>query len=245
MVFMSSSSSSSSDLPEPPWSSLRGRKPARRPITRDAMVDASLRIVDAEGLDALSMRRLAQELGCQASALYAHVSGKPELLQLLIDRVAGEVRIPEPDPERWQEQVKDAMRAIHGTLVAHRDLAGASLANIPTGPNALVAIDGLLALLRAGGLSRRVAALAADLLPLYVTATAYEGSLFARRIEQEPDYFQRLDDYFRSLPPERFPVLHELLDELTDPGDSPEDRFEFGLEVLLRGLAAMRDPAEP
>ena len=115
------------------------------------IVDAALKVVDADGLDALSMRRLAEELGCQASALYAHVSGKPELLQLLIDRVAGEVQIPDPDPARWQEQLKETMRETYRVFIAHRDLASAALANIPTGHNALIAMDRTLAILRAGG----------------------------------------------------------------------------------------------
>jgi len=233
MVFMS-------NLPEPPWSSRKEKAP-RVPITREAIASAALRVIDAEGLDGLSMRRLAEELGCQASALYTHVSGKEEVLQLVIDRVAGEIEVPDPDPERWQEQVKDVMRSTHRAFLAHRDLAGASVASIPTGPNIVLLVDRLLAIFRAGGLPPQVAGYAADLLPQFVTTSAYEFSLFAERMEREPEYFDRLDAYYRELPADRFPVLASMVNELLAPDEAEDARFEFGLDVILRGLAALAE----
>lgn len=230
MVFVSS------PLPEPPWSSRRRRRPRREPLTREALTTVALRIVDAEGLDALSMRRLAQELGVQASGLYTYVSGKAELLQLMIDRVAGEIDVPDPVPERWQEQVKEVARAMYHGFLAHGDLARASLANIPTGANALTVADRLLALLVAGGLPRQACGYALDLLPLYVIACAYEGSLWAK---QDPDYFERIQAYYAALPRERFPMLIGLLVEVMADDEGPDDRFEFGLDVIVHGLAAL------
>lgn len=231
----------SSPLPEPPWSSVPQRRRRRQQLTREGITEAALALVDAEGLDALSMRRVAERLDVQASALYGHVSGKQELIQLMLDKVALEMELPEPDPEHWEEQVKEFARSARRALGAHRDLAGASLANIPTGPNMLVLIDKLLGLLAASGLPRQSVAYAADLLPQFVTAAVYEESLFMRRLEQEPEYFEQVDAYFRAAPADRFPVLAELVDELTSPEGGPDARFEFGLEVLVRGLAAMAD----
>ena len=146
--------------------------------------------------------------------------------------------VPDPDPERWQEQIKDVMRAFRVVLLKHGDLAGASLANIPTGHNTMIAIDRMIAILLAGGLPKQVVAYAIDVLPQFVTVSAYEHSLFARRLEQEPEYFERLNGYFASLPPERFPHVHAVLPQINPPDDSPEDRFEFGLDMLVRGIAA-------
>ena len=228
--------------PDPPWSSPRER-PARTPLSRSAIAAAAVAIVDAEGLEALSMRRLAQALGTGPASLYAHVSGKPELLQLLIDRVAAEIPVPAPEPERWQEQVKDYARGMRRVLAAHRDLAGASRANVPTGPNALDAMEGLLAVLRAGGVPSRQAAYAADLLAQYVTVDVYEGSLFEQRLERDPGYLARLGAHFGALPAERFPTTVSMVGELMG-GGGPDARFEFGLTVLVTGLAAVAAATE-
>jgi AcrR family transcriptional regulator len=229
---------SSSDLPAPPWSSKKGKARAKPALSRESITKAALKIVDSEGLGELSMRRLADELGTVASALYAHVSGKEELMQLLVDHVAAELEVPEPDPAHWLEQLREVLRTMHRVFSAHRDLAGANLANIPTGHNAMKVMDRILAILRAGGLSKQDAAFAADLLPMYVTASAYEGSLFAQRLEREPRYFVELDRYFRSLPKDRFPVFTTMIDEMTAEDEAHDARFEFGLDVLLRGLEA-------
>jgi AcrR family transcriptional regulator len=234
MVFVSSGPD---ELPEPPWSSLRRRR--RQRLSRETITEAALALVDARGLDALSMRNVAERLGVQASALYGHVSGKQELIQLMLDRTALEIELPEPDPARWEEQVKEFARAARRALGSHRDLAGASLANIPTGPNTLGLIDRLLALLSASGLPRQAVAYAADLLPQFVTAAVYEESLFRQRLEREPAYFERIEAYFRAAPADRFPTLADLVTELTGPDEGPDARFEFGLDVLVQGLSAI------
>ena len=231
MVFVSS------PMPEPPWSSLRS-KPARKALTREGIAKAALAIVDAEGLENLSMRRLAQELGTGPASLYAHVSGKDELLALLIDLVAGDMERVEPDPERWQEQIKEYARAMRARLAEHRDLAGAALANIPTGPNAIGAMDSLLGIMRAGGLPDDVIALGSDLLAQFVVGSTYEAALFQERMQREPEYFEQLGDYFRALPADRFPHTAALAEALMGD-DDPDTRFEFGLAVLVAGLVAV------
>ena len=86
--------------PEPPWWRTRGdaSRGERRPLTRDAIVEAALAVLDRDGLSGLSMRRLAQELGAGAASLYWHVGNKEELLSLMLDRIVGESRPPAPDP---------------------------------------------------------------------------------------------------------------------------------------------------
>ena len=158
-------------------------------------------IVDEEGLDGLSMRRLADRLGTGPASLYAHVSGRDELLMLLLERAAADIVVPDPEPDRWQEQVSEVAHSMRDALRPHRDLAGAALANIPTGEHAMRFADRLLAVLLAGGVDRRHAAMVIDLLPQLVVNDVYEGSLFARRLEEQPDYFDRLHEYWARCPP--------------------------------------------
>jgi AcrR family transcriptional regulator len=225
----------SSDLPPAPGR--RRRPPPRRTLSQEAIVDAALAVLDEGGVAALSMRAVADRLGTGAASLYAHVESKEELLALLIDRVAGEIPVPAVGAAPWQDQLKDVIRAIRGTLAAHRDLAHASLGTIPIGPNALRLMDGTMGVLRAAGIPDQVIAYAVDILPLYATATAYEESLHAAKDVPETDFIAELQAFFRALPADRFPNFVALAEPLTaGAGDA---RFEFGLDALVRGIESM------
>ena len=196
---------SSTDLPPAPRLESRApaakhRAPRERSLSREAIAAAALEIVDSEGLDAVTMRRVAEKLGTGAASLYAHVAGKEELLELLVDRVIGEVEIPaESDPGQWQQDLKQGLREMRAAMAAHGDLARAIFARIPLGENALRGSEWLIRTLRAGGLPDQVIAYACDLLPMYVTAIAYEDSLYARENvgpEQLAQYIGEMRRYF-------------------------------------------------
>jgi len=225
------------ELPPPPRR--RPRRPARRGLSAEAIVDAAFAVLDeGGGVDALNMRAVADRLGTGPASLYAHFAGKDELLAAMIDRIAGELPLAEVGKAPWQEQLKDAIRAIRAGLGAHHDLARASLGSIPTGPNALRWVDALLGVLRDAGLPDRVIAYAVDILPLYATATAYEESLYRAHEQPDEDYIGELRRYYQALPPERFPNLVALAVPLTTT-ETEYDRFEFGLDALVRGIETM------
>jgi AcrR family transcriptional regulator len=220
-----------SGAPEPPWRRRREETP-RQPLTRDAIVEAALRLLDREGLSGLSMRKLADELAVGAASLYWHVRDKEELLALLLDRIVGEASVPDPDPKNWREQVKDLARENRRLLQSHRDAAQISLGRIPIGPHSVPVLERNLAVLRAAGLPPRVVALAADMFALFVGGFAFEESMGSEQADTA-----QLAEYFRSLPPDEFPTLVALADELVEGG--PDERFEFAIELLVRGLEAM------
>ena len=228
------------EIPEPPWRRSRASGTRRAPITREAIVDAALDLLDREGLGAVSMRRVAAELGAGAASLYWHVGDKDELLDLVFDRVIGEMALPEPEADRWQEQAKEAMREMRRVIARHGDIARVALGRWPIGPNALVFNERLLAILRAGGLPDRTCAYAGQLLPSYVGWYGLEEAMgpqpSVRDGTAHKDVVGMIRDYLGSLPADRFPSTLALLDELT-AGDMDE-RFEFGVDVLVRGLAA-------
>jgi AcrR family transcriptional regulator len=234
----------------PPAPRLRGaaaeperptRIPRRRSLSKQAIVDAAVRVLDAEGLDALTMRRVGQELDTGGASLYAHIANKEELLELVVDRVIGELELPgAPDGEHWQEQVKEVVRSMRAVLGGHRDVARACLARIPLGPNALRGSEALIGVMRAGRLPDQVIAYACDLLPLFATATAYEESLYPTigvDYDQVMQYIGEVRDYFAALPVDRFPNVASLASALT-AGAGGDERFEFGLDVMVRGLAS-------
>jgi AcrR family transcriptional regulator len=227
------------EIPAPPWGPTRKSAP-RRSLSQDAVITAALHIIDTEGIDAMSMRRVAQELGTGAASLYAHVAGRDELIALVLDRVRADIRCPAPDPEHWQEQLKDVMRQARAVLAAHGDLARLSLEiGIPTGENAMRTAEGVLAILASGGLPPQVCAYAVDSVSLYVTAAAAEEA--ARAVGAaafDKDAFTaQARAYFASLPREQFPLITGMVDELTR--DAGDERFEFGLGLLVSGLSQL------
>lgn len=230
------------ELPDPPWA--RARKPRsapRAPLSREAIVEAALRVVDEEGLEATSMRRVAEELGTSPLALYWHVRTKDELLQLVLDRVIAEVELPAPDPEHWQEQLKGVARELRRVLTSHRDIARVTLGTIPVGANALRVVEWMHALLRGAGLPDRIVALVGDLSGLYVGVFAFEErlGLVSPTGEDLPaeQVIAMLSDFWQSLPPERFPHTLALLPHLFEGG--PDERLGFGIDVIVRGLESL------
>ncbi len=113
---------------EPPWwRSRKGQHRARPPLTRDAIVDAALTILDADGVDALTIRRLGHELGTGAASLYWHIAGKQELGELVYDRIMGEIDLPDPDPSKWEDQLKDLARQAYRVMLSHNDAVRLSI----------------------------------------------------------------------------------------------------------------------
>jgi AcrR family transcriptional regulator len=233
----------SDDIPEPPWRGAPRRPAAPRPaLSRDAIVQATLRLLDREGLDAISMRRVAEELGTAAASLYWHVGGKQELLRLAFDRVVAEIELPEPDPSRWREQIKHMARECRRVLTSHRDIARVALeVGIPAEPNALAGAEWMLEVLRGAGISDRVRAHAAYLVFLFVNAFALDESVEipspgGETVSAE-EALAQFREYFASLPADRFPNTVALADHMMDP--DMDARFELGLEMLVTGLAAL------
>lgn len=208
---------------------------------------AAVRIVDAEGLDAVSMRRVAQEFGTGAASLYAYVANKDELLDLLVDWVMGEVadrwQYPEPTAANWRELLRDCVLLTRDVMVEHRDLAKAFIGRIPFGPNGLRAVELQLAILRAGGVPDQIAAYVGDLLGTYVVSEAIEEDMWRSRFPSAGDEdikaaMDEISDYLRALPADRFPNLVELARMMMYQENDGFERFELGLEIILRGIAS-------
>jgi AcrR family transcriptional regulator len=227
------------ELPQPPWQRLPDRSARRRrdPISRDAIVGAAIRLLDAEGLDALSMRRIADELGTGAASLYWHVGSKDGLLDLVFDRLIGELAIPDPAPGQWREQLKDVARAQREVSLRHPYVVRISIGRIPMGPNALRYSERVLAILRAGGLPPRLAVQGSHLL----IATVNGFTLDETGVGDDPADLNSgqgsdmVHDYLASLPPQAFPTLVAMADEYGHA--DPDERFELLIDIFVDGLA--------
>jgi AcrR family transcriptional regulator len=229
-----------SEIPEPPWKTGRLERQARTPLSRDAIVDAALRVLEREGPDGLSMRRLAEELGTGAASLYWHVANKDQLIELVVDRVLSEISVPEPDPSRWREQSVEWMLEARAVLQRHPGVGALTLGRIPIGPNTVRWVEWILSLLRGAGVQDPIAAYAGDLAGLYLGAHALEDAMGPQSPTGESLSGEELAGlirgYFESLPADRFPNIHETIDELFT-GDA-DQRFRLGVEIIVRGIAS-------
>lgn len=201
-------------------------------LSRDKIVDAALALLEREGMQGISMRKLATELDAGAATLYWHVGDKEQLLGLMLDRIVGENEVPDPDPENWREQVKDLARATRRLLKSRRDAAQLSMGRVPSGPNALPVMERYLAVLQGAALPAQVIAYAADMFALYVGAFAYEESM-------PPPDPERMRAVFGGLPPDEFPLMTGLAQELV--AGNADARFEWAIELLVRGLETLRE----
>lgn len=239
----------------PPWAGPRSARAGRadKPqLSREAIVAAAMRIIDAEGLDAVSMRRVAQEFGTGAASLYAYVSNKEELLDLVFDRVMGEIadRLPETESTaaNWRELTRDMILISREVLTSHRDVARAFQGRIPFGPNGLRLIEAQLAIMRAGGVPDHIAAFTGDLIGQFLVAGAIEDDMWRARFPDadEQRIAAQMDEvrqYLAALPADRFPNVVALAGPLMSQEPDGYDRFELGLEVLLRGIASYAQDA--
>jgi AcrR family transcriptional regulator len=227
------------DIPPPPWQRLPDH-PARKrrdPMSRDAIVKAAVALLDREGLDALSMRRLGDELGAGAASLYWHVGSKDGLLDLVLDEIIGEQEVPEPEPARWQEQLKEVAREQRRTSLRHPYVVRVSIGRIPMGPKALRYSERVLAILCAGGLPPRLAVQGYLLLIATVNGFTMDetGVGDASTPVTDPDAASMARDYIASLPANLFPTLTGLADEFAFA--DPDERFDLLIDIFVDGLA--------
>jgi AcrR family transcriptional regulator len=159
----------------------RRDRPPRPALSRAAIVAAALAIADREGLDAVTMRRVAEELDTGASALYVYIRGRDDLLDTMFDHVMAVVADADDSGDTWRERLSGLlMQSIQATS-GHGGLGRVALSRVPAGPNAVAITTRVRALLAEGGIPEAVIPAALDLLGLFVTAAALDrvpGALF-------------------------------------------------------------------
>jgi AcrR family transcriptional regulator len=235
---------SRADDPPPLNPSVRHRstrdRPAKAPLSKDAVVDAALAILRSDGLEAVTMRRVAAALDTGAMSLYVYVSGREGLLLAMLDRVTATIELEAPDPSRWRAQLYSLLRRMHHALVAHPGIAAMTLADSPTTEAVLLLTENLLGILLAGGLDPQDAAWACDIFVLLVTAAAREDDVRRPRGRSDDggrqEHADTLYETFAGLPPDRFPLIAAHAAQMV-AGDGDE-RFRFAVDVVVDGVVA-------
>ena len=212
------------------------RRSGRGSLTVERIADAALAIVDEEGLDALTLRRLAAVLGVGATTIYWYVRDKNELLDLARDRMVAEVRVL-PSAEGWRPQADAFARGLRATLLRHANAAAIWGMRPALGPNAVEIMERLLGAFKESGLSDDDAADACVVLLNFIIGSASWQNAQAR--PEDPtraEQVERARAYVAGLPSDRLPNLRRVGGRIL--GGDPEARFELGLSALLDGFAA-------
>ena len=232
-------------------SEARGAQPRQRDrgLSRDEIVGAAIAVADAEGPDAVSMRRLARELRAGAMSLYWHISSKEELIDLMVDAIEAEMRVPEPTGD-WRGDLRELAHRQRAGLLRHPWVMEFVASRPPTGPNDARNLELMLGMLGGLGLEARM------MMDVLLTVVTYvmgavlrevqemrsdrnraeaEAALTAEELEAEHDRFHAW-----LVTANQYPNIERMMEAGIDP-DAPEtrdERFGFGLDCLLDGIAA-------
>ncbi|MEV7547899.1 TetR/AcrR family transcriptional regulator C-terminal domain-containing protein, partial [Streptomyces sp. NPDC089915] len=178
----------------------------------------------------LTMRRVAKELDTGPASLYVYVANRDDLMAAMLDQaLAG---VPLDWDGTWRERLQSLAGATIEAMSRHEGLAAVALGSIPTGENALLVLDRMLALLKEGGLDDTSAAWAVDLLHLHIAASAAEQSSYDTKDFTEETHIGEADRRFAALPADRYPMITSLRQALLSPGD----RDTWALNVLINGI---------
>jgi AcrR family transcriptional regulator len=219
--------------------------PSRTPLSRERVLQAAIRLADEGGIESLTMRRLAQELGVEAMSLYNHVANKSDLVNGIVDLVVREIELP--STEEWDVAIRQYAVAAHEALLRHPWACGLIISppapRITDSPRVRY-IDWLLGRLREAGFTADLAYHAYHALDSHIlgfTMWQLGHSAGAKAVLDGKDVADFAAAFLRELPAAEYPYFAEHVEQhLAAPHDDGAREFEFGLDLILDGLAQAR-----
>jgi AcrR family transcriptional regulator len=208
--------------------------PPRTPLNRDRVLAAAVALADAHGIDALTMRRLGEDLGVEAMSLYKHVANKGDLLDGMTDAVFGEIELPEIGAE-WHTAMRDRAASARAALNRHPWAIALVSSRTAPGPATLHHHDTVIGTLRAAGFSVELTAHAFSAIDSYVYGFALqEATLPFATTEEAAAVGQAM---FARMTAGQYPHLTEFtVEHVLRPGYDYGAEFEHGLDLVLDGL---------
>lgn len=219
--------------PRNPAPRSRRERPAKPALTYEGIVATAVRVMEAEGLHKVTMRRLAEELDTGPASLYVYVANTAELHAAILEELLRKVDLrPVRAAGEWRDRLLAVLRSYTRVLFEHPVLAGSALVARPVGPNYLAVAEAVLTLLHEGGVPDAQAAWGIDVLLQVATATAAEQS--ARRENASADVeHQALVEVLRDASPRTHPRIVALGDDLLS--GTPQDRLDWIFRVVVNG----------
>jgi AcrR family transcriptional regulator len=206
-------------------------------LSRERVLSAAIALADEGGLEALSMRRLATELGVEAMSLYNHVANKGEILDGIVDLVTAEIELPVRGAD-WKEALRRSAISCHDVLLRHPWAAGLGMSRRTPSPARLRLADATLRAFRDGGFSDDLTYHGFHVLQSHVTGyTLYALGL---RIDAE-ELKEMAANFLRDFRADEYPDMAVHVQQHMEPGDAHRNTFEFGLDLILGSLERLRD----
>jgi AcrR family transcriptional regulator len=208
------------------------RAPRRVPLSRERVLDAAIKLADQGGLESLSMRKLGQELGVEAMAVYYHFANKDEVIDGIVDIVFSQIDLPASGVD-WKSAMRQRAVSLRDVLLRHRWAIGLMESRRKPGPANLRHHDVVIGSLRSAGLNMPTIAHAYSLVDSYV----YGFALFAMNLPFDPseEVADLGQDVLRAYPVNAYPNLVAYISAMR-PGYNYGDEFEYGLDLILDGL---------
>lgn len=205
-------------------------------LNRERVVHAAMELADARGIDAVTMRELARELGVEAASLYNHVSGKDDLLNGMVELVIAEIDVPAGGVD-WKQAVR--RRAISARSVFARHPWAASLIDSRdrTGPSSIAYVDRVLGVLIGAGFSPAGAANAFLVIDSYIYGFERQQSNFAA--SDDAAAVEAAQEVLAAIPEGAFPNAMLVATEYADTPFDQDAAFDFGLGLILDSLERM------
>ena len=214
----------------------RRERPAKEALTRRGIVSAAVDVMRAEGLDRVTMRRLAKELDTGPASLYVYFRNTAQLHAAVLDELLGAVDLAPVDADGdWRERLEAVLASYTLVLFEYPSLAQSAVTARPTGANYLRLVESILALLDEGGVPPGQASWGIDLLLQLATSTAAEHAG-----GDDPEAWDALAAVLRAVKPETYPRIAALGEDLLS-GAGP-DRSSWGIRALINGVLATPRP---
>jgi AcrR family transcriptional regulator len=202
------------------------------PLSRERVLRAALRLADEEGIESLSMRKLAQELGVKAMSLYNHVTNKDNILDGIIDMVISEIELPDLTID-WKTAMRRRSISAHAVLLRHPWATMAIMSQLNIGPAMLRYVDATLGCLREAGFSFEMADHAWNAIDSHIYGFTLQELNFPL---EAAEYSEVAEDNLSLIPSDQYPYLNQLTHHVMDGRYNGLHEFEFGLDLILNGL---------
>jgi AcrR family transcriptional regulator len=212
----------------------------RRPLSRERVLRAAIRLADEGGLEAVSMRKLGQVLRVEAMSLYKHVANKDDILDGIADLVVSDFEVPSIDAD-WKSAIRRSAISAHQVLLRHPWASSLIESRLNAGPGRMRYLDAMIGVLSAAGFTMPLVIRTIMVLDSHTYGFVLQELAWSFDVQDAPELAAT---FARGLPAGNHPNLVAMAEMAAAAPGGVSVEFEFGLDLILDGLERLRDTAD-